>query len=87
MLSALIPGPHLINQRLQPSKLPALHIRREYRAGIYGGWSCWMQAYPPATSSSSSSSHHKSQPCIPSEYVGLVFLRAGAAGLLGVALV
>jgi hypothetical protein len=33
------------------------------------------------------SSHHKSQPCIPREYVGLVFLRAGAAELLGVALV
>jgi hypothetical protein len=40
-----------------------------------------------ASSASSSSNHHKSQPCIPSEYVGLVFWRAGAATLFGVALV
>jgi len=58
--------------------------------GIYGGWSCWsgwLQGGRLATSRSSSSSHHKSQPCIPSEYAGLVFGRAGAAGLYGVALV
>ena len=30
---------------------------------------------------------HKSQPCIPGEYVGLVVLDGGAAGIFGVALV
>ncbi len=29
---------------------------------------------------------HKSQPCIPGEYVGLVVLDGGAAGIFGVAL-
>ena len=39
---------------------------------------------PPATNNSS---QHKSHPCIPGEYVGLVFLAGGAAGIFGVALV
>ena len=40
-----------------------------------------------ATINSNNSSQHKSQPCIPGEYVWLVFLVAGAAGILGVAMV
>ena len=35
----------------------------------------------------SSSSHLKSQPCIPGEYVGLVFLSTEDVGFFGVALV
>ena len=39
-----------------------------------------------ATSRSSGSSHQESQPCIPGEYEGLVFLQGGSRWDTGVAL-
>ena len=56
------------------------------------GWDFrWLEllvaGYPLSSSHSSSSSQLKSQPCISGEYVGLVFLVTGAAGVFGVALV
>ena len=54
-------------------------------AVISVGWSCWLQGYPPSSTHSSSSNQLKSQPCIFREYVGMVFLVIGVAGVFGVA--
>jgi hypothetical protein len=95
------PGPNslhaMLDTRATPKSPAALALKNTsptYSEGIQG-WDLWWlellealdASLPPATSASSSSSRHKSQPCIPSKYIGLVFLRAGAAGLLGVAMV
>ena len=74
----LIPGPHQKSQQQSQPKIPALRI--------YVGWSGWKKgkALQVATSSSS---QLKSQPCIPGEYVGLVFLAGSAVGIFGVAVI
>jgi hypothetical protein len=70
------------------SAAPALkNISPTYSPGIHGWDLWWLELLERLVAGGSSSSHHKSQPYIPGEYVGLVFLRAGAAELLGVALV
>ena len=85
----LLPGPH----RAAQPQIPTLRILRKYMAKISNGWSCWLQATrllpatPPSSNHSSSSNHMKSQRCISGEYVGLVFLTTGAAGVFSVALV
>ena len=70
---------------------PAIKTSPTYSPGIQGWDFRWLEllvvGYPPSSSRSSSSSHPKSQPCIPEEYVGLVFLSTGAASIFGVALV
>ena len=62
-----------------------------YSPGIQGWDFRWLEllvaGYPPSSSHSSSSSHLKSQPYIPGEYVGMVFMSTGAAGVFDVALV
>ena len=70
---------------------PTRNTSPTYSPGIHGWDYRWLEllvaGYPPSSSHSSSSSHLKSQPCILGEYVGLVFLSIGAAGIAGVALV
>jgi len=86
-----------LHTRATPKSLAAPALQNTsptYSEGIQG-WDLWWlellealdASLPPATNASSSSNHHKSQPCIPFEYVGMVFWRAGAAGHFGVALV
>ena len=60
--------------------------------GIYVGWSCWScwlqgSTLLPTNPAAPANINDKLQPCIPGEYVGLVFLAGSAAGIFGVALV
>ena len=68
---------------------PAKKTSPTYSPGIQGWDFRWLEllvaGYPPSSSHSSSSNHVKSQPCIPGEHVGLVFLSTGVAGVFGVA--
>ena len=70
---------------------PPRNTSPTYSPGIQGRDFRWLEllvaGYPPSSSHSNSSSHLKSKPCIPEEYVGLVFLSTGVAGVFGVALV
>ena len=77
-----------------PAAEPAKNTSPYVFSGNIGWDLCWLEllewleeGQSLATNSSNNYSQLKSQPCIPGEYVGLMFLAGSAAGIFGVALV
>ena len=74
-----------------PAAEPTKNTNPTYSSGIQGWDLCWLELLgwleEGQSLATSNSSQMKSQPCIPEEYVGLVFLAGSSAGIIGVALV
>ena len=74
-----------------PACPPGKSVSPTYSPGIQGWDLSWLEMLEwleeGQSLATNSSSQDKSQPCIPGEYVELVFLAGGAAGIFGVALV
>ena len=90
MPHCLIPGPHQKAQHRSQPKVPALRILWEYMAGIYLGWSCrsgWKKGSTLQPAAPTAPAKINPIHVFPGEYVGMVLLPGGAAGIFGVALV
>ena len=69
-----------------PGAPPGKSSSPKYSPGIQGWDLSWLELLEWLEEGQSLSNQDKSQPCIPGEYLGLVLLDGGAAGIFGVAL-